>query len=48
MMTVDEFTAPINSMFDAERADAMEALLRGELPGEDYKIYVTLISEKKI
>ena len=48
MMTIEEFLVPIDSRADAERADAMEALLRGELPGEDYKIYVTLISESKI
>ena len=36
-MTIEEFLVPIDSRADAERADAMEALLRGELSKEDFE-----------
>ena len=37
MINVDEFADPTISNTAAERADAMEALLRGELSKEDFE-----------
>lgn len=37
MMTIEEFLVPNDSRADAERADIMEALLRGELSREDFE-----------
>ena len=37
MMTIEEFLVPIDSRAGAERADMLEALLRGELRREDLK-----------
>ena len=47
MMTIEEFLVPIDSRADAERADAMEALLRGELSREDYETYLSQLKTEK-
>jgi hypothetical protein len=36
-MTIEEFIVPNDSRADVERADMMEALLRGELSKEDFE-----------
>jgi hypothetical protein len=47
MMTIEEFLVPIDSRADAERADAMEALLRGELSGKDFETLNNILKRDK-
>lgn len=47
MMTIEEFLVPIDSRADAERADAMEALLRGELSREDFETLNEILKRDK-
>ena len=47
MMTIEEILVPIDSRADAERADAMEALLRGELSREDFETLNEILKRDK-
>ena len=47
MMTIEEILVPIDSRADAERADAMEALLRGELSGKDFETLNNILKRDK-
>lgn len=46
MINSSDFVDPTISIAEAERADMMEALLRGELSREEYCTYLKIYKEK--